>query len=61
MQYRRRPESLLKLLEGFVVDSIQDLHKSQVCHYVVYPKLSRTSLRYSTAVVLLSFPEKIWL
>lgn len=58
MQYSGRPEPLMKLFEGFLVNSIQDLHKKQVCHYVVYPKLSCTSLRYFTAVVLLSFPEK---
>lgn len=61
VQYRGRPEPLMKLLDGFLVNSIQGLHKKQVCHYVVYHKLWHAFLRYFTAVVLLAFPEKIWL
>jgi len=59
VQYRGRPESLMKLLEGFLLNSIQGLHKKQVCHYAVYHRLACASLRYFTAVVLLAFLEKI--
>lgn len=49
----------MKLLEGFLVNSTQALHKKQVCHYAVYHKLLHASLSYFTAIVLLAFPEKI--